>query len=196
MIGFNRNKNNKNNNTEDNKNLNNTNKMVDLKEKSEKSVSKGYLMFKKELPELPSLLIPQCKLFQSEDDIMNFKVEYTTEEDSIWFPGKYEFTFSVSDEHPFKAPKVHCKTKVFHPNIDFDGNVCLNILKDDWKPTLSISAVIAGVYFLFYDPNPNDPLNHTAADLMREDITKFKEKVKKTLKGGTIDSETYTKFVN
>jgi ubiquitin-conjugating enzyme E2 M len=85
---------------------------------------------------------------------------YTPEKDSYWYGGKYEFTISIPDNYPFDPPKVMCLTKIYHPNIDMSGNVCLNILKDDWKPTLNVSTVIAGIYFLFTDPNPNDPLNH------------------------------------
>jgi ubiquitin-protein ligase len=58
--------------------------------------------------------------------------------------------------------QVLCKTKVYHPNIDLEGHVCLNILRDEWKPVLDINAVIYGLIYLFYEPNPNDPLNHGA----------------------------------
>jgi hypothetical protein len=50
--------------------------------------------------------------------------------------------------------------QVYHPNIDMAGHVCLNILRDDWKPVLALHAVISGLLFLFNEPNPNDPLNH------------------------------------
>ena len=42
-----------------------------------------------------------------------------------------------------------CPAQVYHPNIDPEGNVCLNILREDWKPVLSISSVIYGLQFLF-----------------------------------------------
>ncbi len=38
---------------------------------------------------------------------------------------------------------------MFHPNIDLEGNICLNILREDWKPVLSISSIIYGLQFLF-----------------------------------------------
>jgi ubiquitin-conjugating enzyme E2 M len=60
-------------------------------------------------------------------------------------------------------PQVLCKTRVYHPNIDLEGHVCLNILRDEWKPVLDINAVIYGLIYLFYEPNPNDPLNHGAS---------------------------------
>ena len=57
--------------------------------------------------------------------------------------------------------------QVYHPNIDFDGAVCLNILRAEWKPVLDINAVIYGIIFLFYEPNPEDPLNKEAAVMLR-----------------------------
>lgn len=163
--------------------------------KSEEPVySAGHLQFKKELPELN--LIPQCVITeQSKTNIMKFKVLYTPESDSIWYGGKYEFSIEVLDEYPFKAPKVMCLTKIYHPNIDFSGNVCLNILKDDWSPILNVSTVIAGLYYLFTDPNAKDPLNHEAATVMRDNPDLFYANVKKSLKGGSVFGQDFPKFI-
>jgi hypothetical protein len=68
--------------------------------------------------------------------------------------------------YPHEPPKVKCTQKIYHPNLDYDGNVCLNILREDWKPVLSISSCIYGLQFLFMDPNPDDPLNK-AGGLLR-----------------------------
>ena len=45
--------------------------------------------------------------------------------------------------------QVKCETKVYHPNIDLDGNVCLNILREDWKPVLTINSIVYGLQYLF-----------------------------------------------
>jgi ubiquitin-conjugating enzyme E2 M len=161
-------------------------------EETEQKNSTGQLQFQKELPELT--VVPQCKLSLDKDDIMNFKATYTPDKESYWYGGKYEFSFNIPDSYPFNPPKVYCNTKVYHPNIDSKGNVCLNILKEDWKPTLSVSTVIAGVYFLFTDPNPNDPLNHDAATVMRDNLDQFVLNVKKSLKGGYVFNEDFPKF--
>jgi len=55
--------------------------------------------------------------------------------------------------------QVKCETPIYHPNIDTEGNVCLNILRKDWRPVLDMNAVIYGMIFLFHEPNGNDPLN-------------------------------------
>ncbi len=82
---------------------------------------------------------------------------------SYWGEAKYTFTIEVSPDYPHTPPKVRCETKIYHPNIDLEGNVCLNILRADWKPVLNLYNVISGVLFLFIEPNPNDPLNKEAA---------------------------------
>lgn len=44
---------------------------------------------------------------------------------------------------------MKCETLVYHPNIDLEGNVCLNILREDWKPVLAINAIVYGLQYLF-----------------------------------------------
>lgn len=63
--------------------------------------------------------------------------------------GKFVFSFKVSPNYPHDPPKVKCKTMVFHPNIDLEGNVCLNILREDWKPVLTINSIVYGLQYLF-----------------------------------------------
>lgn len=162
-------------------------------DEKETTYSSGKLQFKKELPDLENIM-PQAKIIKDKNDFMKFNVIYTPEKDSYWYGGKYEFSFTVSDQYPFNPPKVMCLTKIYHPNIDFQGNVCLNILKEDWKPILTIATCVAGVYYLFTEPNPNDPLNHEAANVMRENLETFKSNVKKSLKGGYCFGQDFPRF--
>ena len=76
-----------------------------------------------------------------------------------------------------------------------EGAVCLNILRADWKPVLGINAVVLGLIFLFIEPNPNDPLNHDAAQKMRDDPSGFATKVKRTLRGGHFDGKQFPSMV-
>ena len=74
--------------------------------------------------------------------------------DSIWKSGKYAFTLDIPTDYPHKPPKAHLETPIYHPNIDLDGNVCLNILRDDWSAVGDINLVVNGLIFLFLEPNP------------------------------------------
>lgn len=85
--------------------------------------------------------------------------------------------------------------QIYHPNIDLEGNVCLNILREDWKPVLDINAVIYGLIYLFYEPNPDDPLNREAAELYRSDLNQFKQLVQRSLRGGRIRGVTFERLI-
>lgn len=107
----------------------------------------------------PEVTIEFSKTEEDSDDLQNFRVSITGTEDSYWNGATYWFTFKIPENYPYEPPVVHCQTKIWHPNIDLEGNVCLNILRKDWKPVLSINHVIFGLETLFLSPNPNDPLN-------------------------------------
>jgi ubiquitin-conjugating enzyme E2 M len=126
---------------------------------------------------------PQCEIvFPKTEDLMNFNVTIKPDE-GYWKGGKFVFVFNVKPMYPHDAPKVLCKTRVYHPNIDKEGHVCLNILREDWKPILSISSVVYGLLHLFLDPNPNDPLNKEAAEELRKDASNFKRIVERSMRG-------------
>ena len=76
--------------------------------------------------------------------------------------------------------------QVYHPNIDLEGNVCLNILREDWKPVLNINTVIYGLNLLFTQPNDEDPLNHEAAAVLRDNPKLFEANVKRAMAGGYV----------
>ena len=109
-------------------------------------------------------------MWPEKTNLMKMELTCNPAPESYWAGGKYMFTIEVGADYPFAPPKVMCLTKIYHPNIDLQGNVCLNILRDDWKPVLNLNNIILGILFLFIDPNPNDPLNEDAAALMRSDL--------------------------
>ena len=168
-----------------------------MEEKVEEKQSEGKIHLTKEMPQIVKDLpsnVPQARLIRQQGSIVDFEVEYTPDSGSYWYGGKYLFSFHFPDDYPYNPPKVMCKTKIYHPNIDYDGNVCLNMLKEDWNPTYTGESSIAGVYQLFVEPNPNDPLNHEVAKLMRDNKDQFKENVKRTLKGGYQFGQDFPRF--
>ena len=174
-------------------------KKKSIGEETEEHQSDGKIHLTKEMPQIEKDLpsnVPQARLIRQKNNIMEFEAEYTPDSSTYWFGGKYIFSFQIPNDFPFSAPKVMCKTKIYHPNIDYDGNVCLNILKEDWKPVMTVLTCIAGVYQLFVVPNPNDPLNHEVAKIMRDNISQFKENVKRTLRGGYQFGQQFPNFTS
>lgn len=134
-------------------------------------VAPGLIRIQAELAELE---LPPKGLIEFPDpkNLMEFLITLSPDE-GYWRGGKFQFRFTIKPMYPHDAPKVKCLTAVYHPNIDAEGNVCLNILREDWKPVLSISAVVYGLLSLFIEPNPNDPLNQEAAELLRNNKGEF-----------------------
>jgi len=152
-----------------------------------KRTSAAQLRLQKDLSELQ--LPKTCQTtFPDKDDLLNFKLTIEPDE-GFYKDGRFVFTFKIGPSYPHEPPKVKCETKVYHPNIDLEGNVCLNILREDWKPVLTINAVVYGIQYLFLEPNPDDPLNKEAAEVLKKNRTQFEKNLKKSMRGGYIGSD-------
>jgi len=77
-------------------------------------------------------------------------------------------------EYPFKPPKVSFRTKIYHPNIDEKGQVCLPIVAaENWKPATKTEQVIQALVSLVNDPEPDHPLRADLAEEFTKDKKKF-----------------------
>ncbi|KAK4390666.1 NEDD8-conjugating enzyme Ubc12 [Sesamum angolense] len=148
-----------------------------------KKQSAGELRLHKDISELNLPKTCSISFPNGKDDLMNFEVTIRPDE-GYYLGGTFVFSFQISPIYPHEAPKVKCKTKVYHPNIDLEGNVCLNILREDWKPVLNINTIIYGLYHLFTEPNHEDPLNHDAAAVLRDNPKMFESNVRRAMAGG------------
>jgi len=163
--------------------------VVDGETKEETKKTTGALRMQVDMQELD--LPEDCKLLDA-SDFMKFTISVTPPS-GYWKGATYRFEFQIPDEYPHKPPKVICLDQIYHPNIDLKGAVCLNILKDDWRPVLNIQNLVHGLIFLFLEPNPADPLNQEASAVLRKDPIVFKKNVDTSLKGGTVDGVTFPK---
>lgn len=96
---------------------------------------------------------------------------------SVYEDGIFELLIVFPPFYPFSPPKVTFKTRIFHCNI-FEKNICLDILKDQWSPALTIDKILLSIVSLLQDPNPDDPLNKEAADLYRNNRMEYNRKAK------------------
>ena len=141
-----------------------------------------------ELPHNATLTLPD------KENLQTFKVAVVPDS-GYWKDATYTFTFVIPENYPFKPPKVTCDDKIYHPNIDLQGNVCLNLLKADWRPILTVQQIIHGLIFLFLEPNPADPLNQEAAEVFRNNINAFRQNVNKSLAGGFVQGTQFPKQI-
>jgi ubiquitin-conjugating enzyme E2 D/E len=93
--------------------------------------------------------------------------------DSPYQGGIFQLEINFPIDYPFKPPKVKFLTKIYHPNVNSSGGICLDILKDQWSPALTISKVLLSICSLLTDPNPDDPLVPEIAHVYKTDRERY-----------------------
>jgi len=92
--------------------------------------------------------------------------------------GKFYITITFPSDYPYNPPLILFKTKIYHPNINENGAICLDILKDEWSPVLTISKVMYSLSSLLSEPNPDDPLVDSIAHEMKNNKELFIQNAK------------------
>ena len=133
--------------------------------------------------DIHELELPEtCKIeFSDPDDLLNFCLVIVPDK-GFYRGGSFQFSFKISPNYPFEPPKVKCVNKIYHPNIDLEGNICLNILREDWTPAMTVNVIVYGLQYLLLEPNPKDALNLEAAHDLQTDRGAFEEKVRLTMR--------------
>ena len=119
-----------------------------------------------------------CSAGIVEDDLYNWQATIMGPEGSPYHNGVFYLRIEFPADYPFKPPKITFITKIYHCNINSAGSICLDILKEQWSPALTISKVLLSICSLMDDQNPNDPLMVDIANLYMSDKLKFLETAK------------------
>jgi ubiquitin-conjugating enzyme E2 A len=93
------------------------------------------------------------------------------------------------ESYPNKPPTVKFLSRMFHPNVYANGELCLDILQNRWSPTYDVAAILTSIQSLLHDPNPNSPANAEAAQLYRENMKEYVRRVKDTVEESWLDPE-------
>lgn len=116
-----------------------------------------------------------CSAGPAGDDLFHWQATIMGPSDSPYSGGVFFVTITFAPDYPFKPPKVQFQTKVYHPNINSQGSICLDILKEQWSPALTISKVLLSICSLLTDPNPDDPLVPEIAHIYKSDRSRYEE---------------------
>ncbi len=119
-----------------------------------------------------------CSAGPVDDDIFHWEGTIMGPTETVYEGGVFNLDIQFPKNYPFKPPKVRFQTKIYHPNINSGGFICLDIFKDNWSPALTISKVLLSICSLLTDPNPDDPLVVDIADEYVNEREKYNETAK------------------
>jgi len=123
-----------------------------------KSASTSAKRIQRELAEIALDPPPNCSAGPKGDNLYEWNSTILGPPKSVYEGGVFFLDIHFPTDYPFKPPKVSFRTRIYHCNINSQGVVCLDILKDSWSPALTISKVLLSVCSLLTDCNPADPL--------------------------------------
>ncbi|KAL5966843.1 Ubiquitin-conjugating enzyme E2-24 kDa [Taenia solium] len=123
-----------------------------------KSMNTSLKRIQKELSEISNDPPPNCSAFPRGDNLYEWISTILGPPGSVYEGGIFYLDIHFPLDYPFKPPKVTFKTRIYHCNINSHGVICLDILKDNWSPALTISKLLLSICSLLTDCNPADPL--------------------------------------
>lgn len=113
------------------------------------------------------------------DDMRSLKGKINGPESTCYEGGIFEIDIQIPRQYPFEPPKMKFITKIWHPNISSQtGAICLDILKDQWSPALTIKTALLSLRALLSSPEPSDPQDAEVAKMYLNDRKKFEKTAK------------------
>ncbi|KAL0235530.1 hypothetical protein GEMRC1_002112 [Eukaryota sp. GEM-RC1] len=109
--------------------------------------------------------------FPSGDTILEWNGTILGADGTVFDGCEYSLTFKFSEEYPYKPPVVKFSSPIFHPNVDVHGNICLDILKEEWSAAYDVRSILLSIQSLLDSPNVDSPLNNEAAQLWGDQET-------------------------
>ncbi|XP_064593850.1 ubiquitin-conjugating enzyme E2 S isoform X1 [Zonotrichia leucophrys gambelii] len=113
-----------------------------------------------------------CNLGTS-GDVTDLQVAIEGPEGTPYAGGLFRMKLVLGKDFPAAPPKGFFLTKIFHPNVGPSGEICVNVLKRDWRAELGLRHVLLTIKCLLIQPNPESALNEEAARLLLEDFERF-----------------------
>ena len=127
----------------------------------------------KEVSEIQKDTPANCSGGPNNNDLFNWEATIIGPTETAYEGGIFKLKILFPADYPFKPPKITFETRIYHPNINANGGICLDILKDQWSPALNITKVLLSICSLLDEPNPDDPLMPEIAQLFKSNKPEF-----------------------
>lgn len=131
-----------------------------------------------ELMQLMMSTTPGISAFPNNpENLLSWTATISGPDDTPYAGLVFKLTFDFPSTYPYAPPTVLFKTPIYHPNVDFSGRICLDILKEKWSAVYNVSSVLLSLQSLLGEPNNASPLNGQAAELWESDKAEFQRLV-------------------
>ncbi|CAB4431197.1 unnamed protein product [Rhizophagus irregularis] len=130
----------------------------------------------KELHDSGQYLLSTCSAGPIDDDLFHWQATIMGPPGSPYSGGVFFLAIHFPTDYPFKPPKVNFTTRIFHPNINNNGNICsccVNILGDQWSPAITISKVLVTICTLLTEPDQECLLVPAVSHLYNNDRNRY-----------------------
>lgn len=109
----------------------------------------------------------------NEQDVTDIAVEIDGPSSTPYEGGLFRMKLSLPTDYPNSPPKGFFTNKIWHPNVSKSGEICVNVLKRDWKPDMGIKHVLLVIRCLLIEPYPESALNEEAGKALLEDYSEY-----------------------
>ncbi|KAG5041889.1 hypothetical protein AAZX31_03G003900 [Glycine max] len=127
----------------------------------------------KELKSLDESPPEGIKVVVNDDDFSTIFSDIEGPAGTPYENGVFRMKLLLSHDFPHSPPKGFFLTKIFHPNIANNGEICVNTLKKDWNPSLGLRHVLIVVRCLLIEPFPESALNEQAGKMLLENYEEY-----------------------
>lgn len=163
-----------------------------LSEKAETSMQIAIQVVKRQMEELTKYAATNREFVikQNSSNPLLINIDITPSE-GYWEDKRISWSISIPNDFPYTCPTVLCLNPIWHPNIDLAGKPCVSVLHKGWTPASTLTNIVVALLFILEAPNPNDPLNHTAAEEMKTNLSLFESHIQEYIKKTSSSSSRY-----
>ncbi|KAI4837160.1 ubiquitin-conjugating enzyme E2 [Plasmodium brasilianum] len=136
--------------------------------------SKELLRLQKELKDIENENVQEIDAHIKDSNIFEWVGFIKGPAGTPYEDGHFILDITIPNDYPYNPPKIKFNTKIWHPNISSQtGAICLDVLKNEWSPALTIRTALLSIQALLSDPQPDDPQDAEVAKMYKENYSLF-----------------------